>query len=205
MDEGVAFGPIDSLPEGYAPALPAGPEYGSAPPLRSFDIPGATTGAHPATPGPAEHHGYEAPTAVFDVYAPTPAPMRPRRPPPLPTHAQAVGAAEPTPSSHLGLSLLALAMGIGIGAKRGGLAGAAGGALIAGAAVNGYQAFSSYRLGTPAGDKEGAVSALYALVGAVGGGWLWMKYVRGKERFTENPDPTEDAWSSGRCGIRRAG
>jgi hypothetical protein len=111
-------------------------------------------------------------------------------------HQQAIGASEPP--SHLGLSLLALGLGIGIGAQRGGLAGAAAGGLLAGAVVNGYHAFSSYRQGTPDADKEGSVAALYGLVGAVGGGWLWMKYVRGHERFAENP-------SDDRCSVRRAG
>lgn len=149
-------------------------------------------------PGPAEHPSYQAPAPQYDVYGPAMAPAPPRPGyQPAPYNAQAIGAM-PEGKSRLGLILLALAGAAAVGAKMGGPAGAGAGALGAGAAVNAVRALSHFKRGTEAGDKEGRVSAVYALVGAAGAGLLWFKYVeppsgtKRRPKLLANPEPDDD-------------
>lgn len=216
MDDSGADWPIDTLPteESYGPGAPAGPEHGVYPPLRALPDAAAHAGRQPAVRnGPVEHPSYEPHRPIHDVYA-APMPMPRRRPMPgVPEHQQAVGADGSSSSGSLGLTILALAVGVGVGAKNAGLPGAAAGGLLAGSAVNAVRSFRAYRQGTEAGNKEGRVAAFYGLLGAVGGGWLWVKY--GPKRsagslnlwpFTKNGDGDEEHESGWRQDkIRRVG
>jgi hypothetical protein len=168
----------------------------------------------PKAPGPPEHLVYGANQPIRDVYD-APVPQMPALPPPgpAPMYGQAIGEIPQEGAHTLGLSLLAIAGGIAVGAKTGGLPGAAAGSLFAGAAVNALRAVAYFKEGTDEDDREGRVSALYGVIGAVGGGVLWSRYVQGGDTFAENPDEDvlleeeEDVEviPNTPCGIRPAG
>lgn len=190
-----------------------------APTLAPVTPPGAVRGRGEAPQqGPPEHSSYQAPGPTHDVYGPGPVPLPMPTPQHPPYNAQAVGQVPSASKSHLGLTLLALATGTAVGAKMGGVAGAGAGALGAGATVNAVRAMSAFKRGTEAGDKEGRVSTLYALVGGAGAGLLWFKYAdppdesKRKRKLVRNPvqdpDGDDDYGMSERptpCDIRPVG
>jgi hypothetical protein len=201
-DDFAAFDDGGGLPAAY-------PEYGVSPQLEPVQHPDYVGGAGEAQAplGPPEHHSMMTHGVQNDVYAAA-MPQRPRPPAPgeMPFNAQAVGQA-PSGAGTLGASLLAVTIGGVAGGKYGGWAGAGAGVLFAGAAINAYRAMKSYKDGSDAGDKEGRVSALYTLVGAGGGAFLWTKYAD-KKRMARNPDddvemPETDFGEP--CGIRPVG
>lgn len=186
------------------------PEYGASPQLVPQQTPEfVPASGEPPALGPTESLEYGSVAPVHDVYAhQPPQPMAPRRPI-EPSMAQAVGEIENEQAHSLGLSMLAMAVGIAVGARQGGLTGAAAGSLIAGAAVNGWRAFSYYQKGTEKDDTEGRISLIYGLIAGAGGAFVWSKYVSKGQAITANPshDRTDDEpfGASGACDIRPVG
>lgn len=183
-------------PAAPAPALPA---PGARPPQDQQDIDQyfAPGGEPQMLAPPAAQHALAPGAVPFMMPVPAMTPM-------------AVGQTQGSSGGALGLSLLCVAAGGAIGAYAAGLPGLAAGALGAGAAVNTVRAFRQYSLGTEGGDKEGLVSAFYAIVGAIGGGVIYYRYGGSRDRLRANPEYSEcDAngvfGGPGPCSIRRVG
>lgn len=211
----MAHMPDDDGAYDYGYALAEHPEYGVDAQLQPHTHPDHVQGAgeERAPPGPPEHHSMMTHGVRNDVYAAPMAagpPARAQGAPMthgVPMHTQAVGEVVPTGRHNLGASLLAVGVGGAVGGRYGGWAGAGAGVLFAGAALNALRAFSAYKDGSEAGDKEGRVSALYSIVGAGGGALLWSKYAT--KRMAHNPGssrraPPESPFGDP-CGIRPVG
>ena len=177
----------------------------------------------PNLPAGRETHHLGARRPIHDVYA-APMPQMPAMPAPQypwPVHTEAVGGFEHGGMGHaplghdesnghsLALSIVLVGAGAAVGAKYGGLPGAGAGVLAGGALANTWRALSHFKLGSEAGDKEGRVSAVYALLGAAAGGLIWWRYVETPKAMYRNPDDDDDADALGfdemPCRIRPAG
>lgn len=227
---GVPLAPDESPPLWDSP-LPS-PEYGAAPPLQAPPAPSQQHGSQ------AGHMAMAAAAPVHDVYrpgvapppkaqAPLPPPLIPPPPPayqppppvvamagyatqgPQPQH-QAVHGEAPPSRAGLGLRLLLLGGAVAAGGYVGSWPGALSSALLAGAAINGFEAVQGYRKGTDESDRRAHKSLLFGAVGLAGGGVIWYRYVA-KRPLTPNPEPSSPASQRGGiqhldpCNIRSAG
>lgn len=142
----------------------------------------------------------------------------PMMPPPRP-YGEAFAPA-PGEGHNMGMQLIVLGLGTAGGAylahqQRGSVTfGSLAGSFAAGAAVNLYRAWTHWRLGTPHGDREAAISGTYGVIAAGLGGFFWWKFVlepgKSSRRALPNPDDDEDeddeplARSGRACAIRKA-
>lgn len=215
--EGFA-GPADfsppPMPTQAVPRETGNPEHGAQLPVQARpDTDFVATQGEPFAPGPQEHLSMGVPSPTNDVYGRPPMPM-PMGPPPMPPGApyygQAVGQAPPMPvptksSKGLAATLVALGVGVAAGAKMGGWAGAGAGLLLAGGTVNAVRASRAYLQGTPGGDREGAITATYGLVGLGAGAAVAYKYVyEPHQAMQPNPGELVDE-DDPSCDIRPVG
>lgn len=140
---------------------------------------------------------------------------------PLAPAPSSFGAPVVSDSHAAGLSLLLVTAGTVAGTlvarHQGGSMGFGGlaGSTFGGALANFLRAWSHWRIGSPQGDREAAISGLYGVAAAVIGGVVWWQLVMGEgTRATANPDDEDDDEHEEEhepepaprgCSIRRAG
>jgi hypothetical protein len=173
----------DSDYAAQADAFDAWSPWLATPPTPGLPPPGPLL--PPATPQPMRPPGLspgaaaEHPAPLVDLRNSSPLAPPGALPPAAPAAVSGalgvVPATGPVPAENghtLGLALLLVGIGSAVGVKYGGLFGGAAGAMYGGSAVNAIRAARCVIQGTPQADKEAAVSATYAVLGAAVASYL---------------------------------
>jgi hypothetical protein len=171
--------------------------FGGMPSMDAFDTAGGAQPTEPEQPAQQQRPLLSDGTGNYEGPMPTqaPVPAAPQYPPgtavipvdgrqPYAPDAAMAGpwqAIEPTDASpeaglrSAGFSALLVTAAVGTGIALGGAWGAAAGALLAGAAANGYRAQKWWGSTDPSQKHEAMVSSIFAAAGAGVGGWLVWK------------------------------